>query len=316
MIHKVTIVSQSADPRGSDPSPVGVALRELPTLAERCVRLRIEGRSTAPGPKPGWLQNAGSLWLKSYSNGGQEAALSWEVPLLGEAAPEVFAQTEIWPTKPAPTDTSLDLIGDVFTDLSVGGEDSERLDPSILQSVARLGGALGDGITELRIGGQRYAEARAAKLSSELVERATALRGATPEDTPCRVVGKLDMIRASTQGFALTLDDGAEVTGVYVAETDLVGHRDLVGERVVVQGRLVHRSSGSPLRIEAEELRAAAATDTAFWSTLPRGARQEPSPADLRVRQGPRSGLAAIIGKWPGDESDEEIERALAALDQ
>jgi hypothetical protein len=31
-----------------------------------------------------------------------------------------------------------------------------------------------------------------------------------------------------------------------------------------------------------------------------------------RVPQGPDSGIAAIIGKWPGEETDDEIASALA----
>jgi hypothetical protein len=34
----------------------------------------------------------------------------------------------------------------------------------------------------------------------------------------------------------------------------------------------------------------------------------------LRQPQGPRSGINAIIGRWPGDESDEEAARALEEL--
>ena len=38
------------------------------------------------------------------------------------------------------------------------------------------------------------------------------------------------------------------------------------------------------------------------------------APQDFRVPQGPQSGLNAIIGKWPGDESDDEIAKALERL--
>lgn len=34
----------------------------------------------------------------------------------------------------------------------------------------------------------------------------------------------------------------------------------------------------------------------------------------LRVPQGPYTGINAIIGKWPGDESDEEIQALLEEL--
>ncbi len=36
--------------------------------------------------------------------------------------------------------------------------------------------------------------------------------------------------------------------------------------------------------------------------------------AEFRKPQGPKSGLAAIIGKWPGDETDEEVDAALREL--
>jgi hypothetical protein len=37
-------------------------------------------------------------------------------------------------------------------------------------------------------------------------------------------------------------------------------------------------------------------------------------PRELRKPQGPRSGLAAIVGQWPGDETDEQVRAALAEL--
>ena len=34
----------------------------------------------------------------------------------------------------------------------------------------------------------------------------------------------------------------------------------------------------------------------------------------MQVKQTPTTGLGGIIGKWPGDESDEEIQKALEEL--
>jgi hypothetical protein len=34
----------------------------------------------------------------------------------------------------------------------------------------------------------------------------------------------------------------------------------------------------------------------------------------LHRSQGPKSGVAAVFGRWPGDESDEEVEALLAEM--
>ncbi len=43
-------------------------------------------------------------------------------------------------------------------------------------------------------------------------------------------------------------------------------------------------------------------------------AAQTPTVSQLRVEQGPNTGLNAIVGRWPGSETDREVERALREL--
>ena len=43
-------------------------------------------------------------------------------------------------------------------------------------------------------------------------------------------------------------------------------------------------------------------------------ARELPNLDDVVRRQRQKGGIAAIIGQWPGDETDEEFERALREL--
>jgi hypothetical protein len=47
---------------------------------------------------------------------------------------------------------------------------------------------------------------------------------------------------------------------------------------------------------------------------MPQVAQGRLNRPSLHRRQTSKTGLAAIIGKWPGDETDEEIEEALKAL--
>ena len=87
----------------------------------------------------------------------------------------------------------------------------------------------------------------------------------------------------------------------------------MFGQSVVVSGMAVFRPSSRLLRIEAEAIDPAG-SDAAVWARVPAPLFRIMDTASLRQPQGPRSGVNAIIGRWPGEESDEEITGALREL--
>lgn len=137
------------------------------------------------------------------------------------------------------------------------------------------------------------------------------LRRETPPDQAVRVAGWLDQIRHSDRMFTLKLENGAALRGVAedVSSERLAG---LWGKRAIVHGRAVFRPSGRVLRLEASDIQAAG-DDFSLWSHEPLPLAEAALPA-LRQPQTRRTGINAIIGHWPGDESDEAIARALEAL--
>jgi hypothetical protein len=74
----------------------------------------------------------------------------------------------------------------------------------------------------------------------------------------------------------------------------------------------VFRPSGRVLRLHADHIEPAG-NDFSLWSVEPRPLWGAAAPP-LRRPQGPRSGINAIIGRWPGDESEAEIAAALEEL--
>jgi hypothetical protein len=66
--------------------------------------------------------------------------------------------------------------------------------------------------------------------------------------------------------------------------------------------------------LEAENIRAASQKEMATLSQVPLPVAGKLDERALRVPQGPRSGVAAIFDQWPGEESDEQIEKALRNL--
>ena len=126
------------------------------------------------------------------------------------------------------------------------------------------------------------------------------------------IVGKLDMIRDSTQTFALIMDDGQEVRCM-MAEKEVATLTSLFKRRVAVSGRAVFRASGRLLRLEAESVREAAASDQ-YFAKVPRPNAPRYDLRRVLKEQTHNRGVAAIIGKWPGDETDEQINDWLEEL--
>ncbi len=230
----------------------------------------------------------------------------------GEAAPELYEQQEFWPTRPDPGNTGLDLLGDVVRDVAARNEDSDRFDKGLLGYLAGFKNVLDGDFREIRLGMHRQVSAAPAVISPQVILTAQEFRAATPLPQRVRVVGTLDMVRASTQSFALHLDDGQEVRGVLVSGS-VVDAAAQLNRRVLVLGRAVYRASGRLLRVDADEITAAEG-ESSVWSRVPRpGAGSSTSP-NTENRKARSRASGAILGRWPGDETDEEIREALERL--
>jgi hypothetical protein len=152
-------------------------------------------------------------------------------------------------------------------------------------------------------------------MDSEGIEAIRRPRVRTPDDRRVMVASKLETIRHSDRAFSLVLESGESQRGVVVSEqitpADLAS---LFGRQALVSGSAKFRPSGMPLRIEADRIEPASLNDLAVFSAAPTPLLEEIEPRDLRKAHGLKSGLAAVIGQWPGDESDEQVDAALAEL--
>jgi hypothetical protein len=309
-----TVVLKSDQHFGSKtpPRPLGEILRAIPLAVRQSIRMAFEGRSTARGKHPHWLIAASDIRLVDLS-GEDNTILRFEAPTFGEAAPELYEQKELFELgKPAPDDTGFDALGDVLGDLSENNLDSTRFDRALLRGLMMFQRGLNGTFHEAIFTGKRYGTGQPAVLNKRVIQIAEAFSSETPKPERVRVVGTLDMIRASTQAFALKLDDGQELRGIKVAG-EIGDHKQLLEQRVLVLGKAVYRPSGRLLRVDTEEILAASPNDT-FFSRMPTPSRRRLDVRKIVREQSHKSGLAAIIGKWPGDETDEQIEAALQEM--
>ena len=138
------------------------------------------------------------------------------------------------------------------------------------------------------------------------------LRDELPRPNPVRVTGVLDTMSASGTEITLRLSDGAPVP-CRLERPDLDVLRDLSGKRVVVSGVAMFRASGKLLRVEVEYIGPAREAD-AMWEKLPAPRPGPGAPVFRPEPQDEHTGVNAIFGIWPGDETDEELLAALKEI--
>ena len=308
----ITLTSDQHYGRRLPSEALGNALKAIPEAVERSISMAFRGRSSVRGSRPEWLLAAADIRFIDHL-GDDASTLVFEVPRLGDAASQLYRQPEFfWSSHPGPDDTGFDLLGDVLADVANRNEDSDRYDPPLLRRLAAFRTVLGRAFDEMRIVGHRYTAERPARLTRETVMNARELYSRSLMPQRVRIAGNLDMIRASTQTFTLKLDDGQEVQGV-LAEGDIGALKGLFRRPVLVLGRAVYRASGRVLRIEADEIQPATDRDR-FFATLPKPRRRRFDLRNVLREQGHKRGVEAILGQWPGDETDDAIEQALEEI--
>jgi hypothetical protein len=305
------IVLSCAHPYGCQlpAQALGKALVAIPGLVRRSVDMVFRRKSAGPGKRPRWLKAVSEVSLVGIA-GGEESILTFEAPTFGEAAPELFREAGLDRTnQPDPEDTGFDLFGDMLRDVARGNAESDRFDASLLSELWGTRKIFKRTYTELMIVSRRHGADDPTLLNLATLATAKRLHDATPRPQAVRIVGTLGATRDSTQTFAVMMDDEQEVRSVMGAE-QIESLTRLSGLRVAVSGVGVFRPSGRFLCVQAESVREAALSDRIF-AKIPRPNAQ---PFDLqRVlgEQGHKRGVAAIIGKWPGDETDEQLDRWL-----
>lgn len=271
--------------------------------AQRAVRLRMEGRSTARGGAPSWLQRASDFDLVAVREGSTQLVL--EAPTLASAAPEQFAQVQMFEALNGDL-TCLDVLA-TSLDHAVGKRvDSDYYDDALLGTFEGFKYVFSWGVDLIEIDGEHPV-----RLEPSTIPELADLKRRIPSPRQVKVSGKLDELRHSDRMFSVVLDDGTNIRGVLDHALGLDDLGPLWGTKVTVSGSMKFRPSGNPLRIEAEAI-SPATGDASVWSSAPRPLFDELDLKALRQPQGPRSGVSAIYGKWPGDESDDEFEAALA----
>jgi hypothetical protein len=289
----------------------GRLLQRVVPAARASALMTIQGRGKATGRPARWVADVSDIHFVEATREADDMLFRFAVPPLGSAAEHLYRQRDFWRAPPRQDATAIDLLALAIEDVSSRVDESEHIDADVLNEIYRFRPIVAHPGCRILLPAQPDIHPDGVPtINSEIVVTAAEMMRLTPSPQRTRVIGKLDMIRDSTRRFGIALDDGTELAGFYEpgSMSDL---QPIFMQRVLATGEIVYRSNGRPLRIDADRV-IASEDESTLWSRLPPAPDRELGKASLHKTQGPNSGLAALLGKWPGSESDTEIEAALS----
>jgi len=289
--------------------------KRLTDTMTRVVRFAADGRSNLQRC-PEWVVSAVEFDIVGLAEGS--TVLTIEQKTLGEVAPTIFSQYSLplWQDNTLqPSMSSLDLLRLTFQDASNKNVESDRLDRNILASIHDFESVLSlgfDAISLLQDIGP-VGNGAQATLDRKDLEAVETLRQAAPPNQKTIVSGTLDELAGSRRSFIVQLSNYKQVRGI-LPSGDLADFARLFNRKVVVDGEAVFRPSGQLAHVVANAIHAATDQDV-VWETIPKPAAISADAIRVRSRLVHESNhLALIRDKWPGDESEEDVLRALEAI--
>lgn len=276
--------------------------------SERGLRLAVQGESVKPGKLPAWLSRSLDFTITGLEKGSTTLLL--DAPELGETACDQIKQPDLWYAKPKPEDTALTLVSRSVKAAVSENVDSNAYDNGVLDGLLKFEPFLKSFGKKVTLDAPSRPVERFSIGQPEL-ESVRHLKAETPEPSTCVVSGQFDMIQHSNRRFQLLLSNGHVIPGTLDRESLSVENmRGYWGKKVTIKG-MAHFNPGRKVRLlEAQVIKPAEKGEEIFESM--------PSPAEpltlfesdlQQFNVGPA--LQEIWGKWPGDESIEEL---LAAL--
>ena len=129
-----------------------------------------------------------------------------------------------------------------------------------------------------------------------------------------KIAGRLDSITISNRTFQLITIEKQNIIKGFTQSIAQQTLPTLLGKEVLISGKAYFTTSGKILTLEAEQITIATEHDLKIWGQVPTPLYRSFQLDDFNVPQDKNSGMSAIYGKWPGDETDEEILMALEEL--
>jgi hypothetical protein len=276
---------------------------------DRVLRLIIEGRSIKSGKNPDWLKKSLNFIITGITTGS--TLLQLEAPVLGESVPEHFKQKTLWDDLELvkPGDTSLTLLSKAISDAASENMESYYFDANVLDALLSFK-SITKNSKELIINSKTKKE-DSFKVSNMEIKKIKKLKIEIPKPHTTVLSGFFNLIEHSNQRFQLKLPDGRNINGIVdPSYVDFEKMRELWGRRVTIKGKAYYKPSGNLRSIEAQLISPSGEGDE-ILEKIPQKQKNFKFYEDFLTERNANKSLEKIWGKWPGDESIDELLNAL-----
>ena len=295
---------------------MGLLLTTVVEAVQGSLRLRVEGRSSARGSVPRWLQEATRLNAQVSSGC---TVVSIDNPSLIEAKPDLFGQQDMFNDIPDPESSAFELFHEsLLSAVEEVDEDRESptYDDGLLKIFGKVAPIFDAGVETIDLVPQIINGQSSTRQSVQLTKSTTkdfeTRRRQLPSPRRAIVVGTLNEIRSDNLTFRLVMPNGVLKGAVKQSERKTL--QELWGESVLVEGVVKFGKGGIAQHLQADFVRLSTDREQELVSRSPVSVDTLPVPTYRLKKQGPRSGINALVGSWPGDETDEEFESLLEEL--
>lgn len=295
--------------------PLDVLNDALSTFAEalrRATRFAVEGESTRKGQRPAWLEAACDVRVTGLAEGS--ALIPVEALTLAEIDRERFGiplQGGLFGEDKSELSelTVVDVFGRFLVSVVEGPADDVVADRPLLDICANFAKISGGGYSGVELAGIRGRD-KPIYVDSGHVPQIERLRDKTPAPQAVRVSGRLDTISESQHEVSLVLKDGTRMSA-RLEDHDPERLHELFRKQVVISGMAHYRPTGGLRMVVAELLDEAGPGDVLFERAP---VARDRKPVAVVAAQDGDSGVSAFFGTWPGEESEEQLLKALREL--
>lgn len=285
-----------------------LALRELVErlveTSEKALKLAIDGTSSKKGQPPAWLKASVDFLVTGLKEGS--TVIEIDCPTLKETAKEKIAQRDLWSIVPDENDTALSIVSRSLIETAKKNYNSDYFDAGLLKSFSSFEFFLKKYSSSIDI---TTTKSRKEDFSFDVkkIEKISLIEQSIPEPRKIVINGFFDLIEHSEGKYRLKVKTGETITGEIDRELiDKEKMRLLWGKEVTIKGWAEFTPKNKIRYIKADLIKEFEKGD----EFLNYSAHiQENLFVAEKVSKGLTkvNPLKEIWGKWPGDESADEI---------
>lgn len=277
-------------------------------VSEGALQIRLRGISLTKGRKKLSLKDALKVSLTIIKEGSTVLGLEAEK---FEKTLKAY-QTDLlrWETQQKlPQHTPMSLFIEAFQDAMNENDKQDLLDKPLLRELKQLKSAFLKDNEVFIISNQN--SMTELQLKKDDFKRIKVLEDEIPEPEPVILNGTVDLLQYSKLKVKIKTEEG--IVDGFLSET--LSTDDIApfwGKEVTITGTAHYKTRGRSV-IEIERVFEAGEGDI-YFSKKPKSETVE-QQLERQIREKGGNQLAEIMGKWPGDETDEEFEQMLKDLE-